>query len=260
MPSRSSITTRSMASTHLCAPVPAWRPPGSPFARPSRAPYPRPRAARRSGRRPRPRPPSMSLGRFGPQSSCSWSVRESQVLLPSAIAFLASCSSCGLTVCRGPSPKARLDANASRTVGQHRVQVWSAVCCCGSIGDIFIIGHELRPRSYIQLGKSQHLRQTRLRSLVLYLTFNIIRLSIRIRYQSILTRYPRGRHSFDRPVAPQACSKKSIVVSARRPLEQIKIRPTRQSVCGIVHTPVLMKRLLTKPTGHDTAFLDRQVH
>lgn len=85
--------------THLCALVPAWGPPGSPFARPSRAPYPRPRAARRSGRRPR--PPSMSLGRFGPQSSCSWSVRESQVLLPSVIAFLASCSSCGLTVCRG---------------------------------------------------------------------------------------------------------------------------------------------------------------
>lgn len=85
--------------THLCALVPAWGPPGSPFARPSRAPYPRPRAARRSGRRPR--PPSMSLGRFGPQSGCSWSVRESQVLLPSVIAFLASCSSCGLTVCRG---------------------------------------------------------------------------------------------------------------------------------------------------------------
>jgi hypothetical protein len=54
---------------------------------------------------------------------------------------------------QGCSPKARLDAKATRTVGQHRVQVWSAVCCCGSIGDIFIIGHELRLRSYTRLGR-----------------------------------------------------------------------------------------------------------
>ena len=63
--------------THLCALVPAWRPPGSPFARPSRAPYPRPRAARRSGRRPRPpcrwadlAPNPVVHGLFGRARSC----------------------------------------------------------------------------------------------------------------------------------------------------------------------------------------------
>lgn len=95
---------------------------------------------------------------------------------------------------QGCSPKARLDANASRTVGQHRVQVWSAVCCCGSIGDIFIIGHELRPRSYTRLGKSQHLRQTRLHSLVLYLNS---------------FRHHKAEHRHQVPVNPKSLSSRS---------------------------------------------------
>lgn len=94
---------------------------------------------------------------------------------------------------QGCSPKARLDAKATRTVGQHRVQVWSAGCCCGSIGDIFIIGHELRPVPIFDL-KSQHLRQnTSIHSTSTCLPFDIIRLNTAIRYPTILTRYPRSQ-------------------------------------------------------------------
>jgi len=140
---------------------------------------------------------------------------------------------------QGCSPKARLDAKATRTVGQHRVQVWSAVCCCGSIGDIFIIGHELRLRSYIRLGRvSTYVKHASINSSCTYLT---------------AFQHHKAEHHHQVPVNPNSLSSKSTIAflrstSCAADLQQevnhcfspTTSRPdqdqrTRRVVCGIQH-------------------------